>query len=193
MMSKLWGSLICISVVFALLGGKMEALSRAAGEGAASAVTLIISIAGMMCLWSGLMEVMRVNGISAGLARLLRPILRRLFGRDTERGGAMEPVSANISANLLGISNAATPFGIDAAKRLHALEPGPRASDALCMLVVVNSASIQLIPATVGALRSAAGAANPFDILPAVWASSAASVIVGIITAKLLSKAWSKK
>jgi spore maturation protein A len=103
---------------------------------------------------------------------------------------AMEAVSANVSANLLGLGNAATPLGIKAATEMSKQSRGGVATDDLCMLVVINTASIQLIPATVGALRAAAGAARPFDILPAVWLSSLASVTVGILAAKLLRRVW---
>lgn len=102
----------------------------------------------------------------------------------------MEAVSANISANLLGLGNAATPLGIRAAAEMAAAARGDTATDDMCTLVVMNTASIQLIPATVAAVRAAAGAANPFDILPAVWMASLSSVTVGILVAKLLKRLW---
>ena len=123
------------------------------------------------------------------LARLLRPILRRLFPDFAGDRGTMDTIAANVSANLLGLGNAATPLGLEAARRMSRRTPGV-ASDSLCMLVVCNTASIQLIPTTVAAVRMAAGSATPFDILPAVWVTSALSVATGILAAKLLSRLW---
>ena len=99
----------------------------------------------------------------------------------------MDTIAANVSANLLGLGNAATPLGLEAARRMSRRTPGV-ASDSLCMLVVCNTASIQLLPTTVASVRAAFGSAAPFDILPAVWISSLASVTVGLLTARLLSR-----
>ena len=130
---------------------------------------------------------MRRSGMAAGLSHLLRPVLRRLLpqaGRDEETLAAL---SANVSANLLGLGNAATPAGIQAARRM-AVGCGGTASDELCRLVVLNTASVQLLPTTVAAVRAGCGAAAPFDILPAVWISSLLSVSVGLLTARLLER-----
>jgi spore maturation protein A len=101
----------------------------------------------------------------------------------------MDAISANVSANLLGLGNAATPMGLEAARRMSQKTPGT-ASDALCMLVVCNTASIQLVPTTVATVRAAAGCQQPFDILPAVWLASGASICVGIVMCKLFSRLW---
>ena len=119
---------------------------------------------------------------------LLRPVLRRLWPDFAEDGETMDAIAANVSANLLGLGNAATPLGIRAARRMSRRSPGV-ASDALCLLVVCNSSSIQLIPATVASVRAAAGCAAPFDILPAVWMASGISVSVGILAAGLMGRA----
>ena len=132
------------------------------------------------------MEVMNVCGLSAGLARLFRPALQRLMTEACQDQETLAAVSANVSANLLGLGNAATPLGIQAARRM-ARGCGGAASDELCLLVVLNTASIQLLPATIASVRAAAGAESPFDILPAVWLASALSVTIGILTAKLLA------
>ena len=133
------------------------------------------------------MEIMNVCGLSAGLARLFRPLLRRLLPNASRDPETLAAVSANVSANLLGLGNAATPLGIRAARRM-ARGCGGTASDELCRLVVLNTASIQLIPATIASVRSAAGCKTPFDILPAVWLASALSVTVGLLAAWLLSQ-----
>ena len=132
------------------------------------------------------MEIMNVCGLSAGLARLFRPVLRRLMPEASRDEKTLAAVSANVSANLLGLGNAATPLGIQAARRM-ARGCGGTASDELCLLVVLNTASIQLLPATIASVRSASGAQAPFDILPAVWMASILSVTVGLLTAKLLA------
>lgn len=145
-------------------------------------------MAGVLCLWMGVMEVMQRAGLAEKLARLLPAILPRLFPDFAGDRGTMDTIAANVSANLLGLGNAATP-GAGGCRRMSRRTPGV-ASDSLCMLVVCNTASIQLIPTTVAAVRMAAGSATPFDILPAVWVTSALSVATGILAAKLLSRLW---
>ena len=187
-MTWVWCGMVLLSLVFGAASGRLDAVAAAALEGAQAAIQLSISMAGVLCLWSGVMEVMNVCGLSAGLARAFRPILRRLLPdacRDTE---TLAAVSANVSANLLGLGNAATPLGIRAACRM-ARGCGGVASDELCLLVVLNTASIQLIPATVASVRSAAGCRTPFDILPAVWLASVLSVSAGLLMARLLAAA----
>ena len=188
-MAWVWTGMVVVSVVCALLTGRGEEVAAASMEGAAAGVELCLSMAGVMCLWVGVMEAARRSGVLEGLSRLLRPVLRRLypdFARDRQ---VMDLVSANVSANLLGLGNAATPLGVEAARRMSLRTPG-RASDSLCMLIVCNTASIQLIPTTVAALRAAAGSQTPFDILPAVWLSSAISVAVGITAARVMARLW---
>ena len=180
--------MVVLSLVFGLLTGRLDAVADAAMDGAASAVELSVSMAGVLCLWSGVMEIMNACGLSAGLARAFRPILRRLMPRASRDEKTLAAVSANVSANLLGLGNAATPLGIQAARRM-ARGCGGVASDELCLLVVLNTASIQLLPATIASVRSASGCETPFDILPAVWLASALSVLVGVTAAKLLAAA----
>ena len=191
-MSLIWTGMVVISVVYGLLAGNGTAVAAAAVEGAAGAVELCITMAGVMCLWMGVMEVMKRCGLAEKLSRLLRPLLGRLYPDFRRDGETMDAISANVSANLLGLGNAATPLGIQAARRMARKSPGV-ASDSLCMLVVCNTASIQLLPTTVAAVRQGAGCATPFDILPAVWLASAVSVSVGILAARVMSKVWRVK
>ena len=188
-MTVLWAAMAAASVVCGLAAGRMEEVSAAALEGAAAAVELALSMAGAICLWSGVMEVMRRAGLAEKLTGLLRPVLRRLYPAFARDGAVMDDVAANVSANLLGLGNAATPLGLRAARRMARATPGV-ASDALCMLVVCNTASVQLLPTTVASVRAAAGCRTPFDILPAVWLASALSVAAGILAARLLAKVW---
>ena len=164
-------------------------MAVAALEGAAAGVELCLSMAGVLCLWMGVMEVMARSGLAEGLSRLLGPVLRRLYPDFAGDKRVMDTVSANVSANLLGLGNAATPLGLEAARLMAERTPGI-ASDSLCMLVVCNTASIQLIPTTVASIRAAAGCNTPFDILPAVWLASIVALTVGISAAKLFAKIW---
>ena len=192
-MTWIWTGMVVLSLVFGLFTGNLDAVADAAMDGAASAVELSVSMAGILCLWSGVMEIMNVCGLSAGLARAFRPILRRLMPQASRDEKTLAALSANVSANLLGLGNAATPLGLEAARKMSRRSPGVAsgcsgtASDELCLLVVLNTASIQLLPATIASVRSASGAQSPFDILPAVWLASALSVVVGVLTAKFLA------
>lgn len=185
-MTWVWTGMVTLSLVFGLLSGNLDAVSAAALEGARSAIELSLAMAGVLCLWSGVMEIMNACGLSAGLARLFRPVLRRLLPNACKDPETLAAVSANVSANLLGLGNAATPLGIRAARRM-AKGCGGVASDELCRLVVLNTASIQLIPATIASVRAAAGCETPFDILPAVWLASVLSVAAGLTAERLLS------
>ena len=186
-MAWVWTGMVALSLVFGVCTGRLDAVSNAALAVAASAIELSLSMAGALCLWSGVMEVMNVCGLSAGLARLFRPLLRRLLPDASRDSETLAAISANVSANLLGLGNAATPLGIRAARRM-AVGCGGTASDELCLLVVLNTASIQLLPATVASLRAALGCETPFDILPAVWLASVLSVSAGLLTARLFSR-----
>ena len=165
----------------------MGEVSGAALVGARAAVELCLSLAGVLCLWSGFMELLKQCGLERKLAALFRPVLRRLLPEASRDEETMAAVSGNLSANLLGLGNAATPLGIRAARRM-ALGAEGRASNELCRLVVLNTASVQLLPTTVSAVRAGCGAAAPFDILPAVWLSSLLSVTVGLLAARLLER-----
>ena len=188
-MTILWTGMVVLSILCGLATGQSAQVAAAAVEGTQAAVELCLSIAGMLCLWTGVMEIMRRSGLAEGLSRLLRPVLSALFPQVSKDRGVMDSISANVSANLLGLGNAATPLGIEAVRRMERKSPGT-ASDAMCMLVVCNTASIQLIPTTVASVRAAAGSSSPFDILPAVWLASALSVGVGIAACKLFARIW---
>ena len=191
-MSWIWGGMVILSLLFGAATGRIDAASEAALSGAQNAVELSLSMAGVLCLWSGIMEIMRVCGLTDGLARAFRPLMRRLLPEASRDSETLAAVSANVSANLLGLGNAATPLGIQAARRM-ARGCGGVASDELCRLVVLNTASIQLLPTTIASVRAAAGCKTPFDILPAVWLSSVLSVTAGLTAAWLLSLAGRRR
>ena len=188
-MSYIWSGLVILSFLWGFFHGNLSAVAAAALDGAQSALELSLSMAGILCLWSGVMEILNVCGLSRRIAALFRPLLRRLLPNASRDEETLAAVSANVSANLLGLGNAATPLGIRAAQRMAA-GCGGTASDELCRLVVLNTASVQLLPSTVAALRGGLGSAAPLDILPAVWLSSALSVTAGLACARVLGRVW---
>ena len=185
-MALVYVGALVVSLLCAAAGGRLGGLTAALLDGAGEGITLALRLAGPICLWCGLSKVMEATGATARLAGLLTPALSRLFPRAWSDRETREALSGNVAANLLGLGSAATPLGLRAAVRMA----GDRdaASDELCRLVVLNTASVQLIPATVAALRASLGAAVPLDILPAVWVTSLCSVAAGLLAAKLLSK-----
>ncbi|MBQ3275488.1 MAG: spore maturation protein A [Oscillospiraceae bacterium] len=185
-LAGIWTGMVCLALLFGSICGNGAAVGAAAMEGAAAAVELCLALAGPLLLWSALGELLRASGLAAGLARCLRPVLFRLYPSAREDPLLAEDLSCNLSANLLGLGNAATPPGIRAATRLRALSGSGDASDELCRLAVMNTASVQLLPLTVASLRAALGAAAPFDILPAVWLASLVSVTAGLLAERCL-------
>lgn len=164
----------------------MAALSAAALQGCGDAVQLVISLAGMLCLWCGVMNIAAKAGLTEALARLFRPLTRRLFPALDPAGDAMQAICMNLSANLLGLGNAATPFGLAAMHALQKQNPAPdTATDEMLLFVVLNTASLQLLPTTCAALRQQAGSAAPMEILPAVWLTSLGTISVGLLLAWL--------
>ena len=180
--------LFLLSVFFAATQGTMSSVSAAALSGASSAVELCLSMAGSLCLWNGVMTVLERSSLGFHLGRVLRVVLRRLFPKGGQDKETLTALSGNVSANLLGLGNAATPMGIAAVRRMKASAGQDFATDEMCRLIVLNTASIQLIPATVAAIRSQLGSGSPFDILPAVWLTSIASAGMGLAAAWVLGR-----
>lgn len=188
-MNYIWGSLILISIICAIITGRMPQLSDSILVGAQDAVTLSISMLGMMCLWTGLMKIAERSGITGVISRFFSPIISKLFPDYEKDSAAVKAICMNIAANLLGLGNAATPMGIVAMKEM-AKESKLKntANNSMIMFVVINTASIQLIPTLLTILRQKHGANSPFDILPAIWITSIIALVVGIISAKILEK-----
>ncbi len=188
LLSKIWMLFLVTSVLFGVITHRMESVTAAVTAGAEETVTLMLHLIGVMSLWSGMMELVSKSGLSNKIASLLRPALQKLFKEASNDNDAMEKVSANITANLLGLSNAATPIGLQAAERLHSLQKRTNHTDAVKMLILLNTTSIQIIPTTVAAIRAGYGAANPYDIMPAIWGASFASVAGVVFLAVLLRR-----
>lgn len=188
LMTYIWMGMVCAAVLWGAGAGTLDAVSAAVTSGAQSAVTLCVGLAGALMLWSALMELARRSGLLDALTRLLRPLLRRIYpSAFAAPDGGGDAIALNFTANLLGLGSAATPAGLRAAKAMAKRSSGA-ASDELCALVVMNTASVQLVPATVAAVRASLGSTVPFDILPCVWLASVCSVCAGLGAAKLLGR-----
>lgn len=183
-----------LSLIFAAVNGRMAELSESILTKSGEAVELVISLCGIMCFWCGLMRVAERAGLVEKLARLLSPVVCALF-RGIPRGSkAVGLITMNIAANILGLGNASTPLGIAAMRELSELENAHEyATDNMILLAVVNTASLQIIPATAAALRSANGAEQPFDILPCVWIVSVYAAAAAVISAKVMGAAARKR
>jgi len=190
-MGPVWTFLLVAALVAAAVTGRVADLTGAVAESAGRAVTLSLGLVGVMTLWLGLMRVAEAAGLVELLARLVRPVMRRLFPEVPDGHPAMGSMVANLASNLLGLANAATPFGVRAMQELETLNPRPgTASDAQALFCAMNTASLQLVPATVIGLRAAAGSRAPAEILGATLLASACGVVVAVAVAKLLARAW---
>jgi spore maturation protein A len=190
-MGAVWTFLVAAAVLAAAVNGRMAALTTAALESAGKAVTLSLGLAGAMALWLGLMRVAEEAGLVRAIAAAARPVLRRLFPAVPPEHPAMGAMVMNLSANVLGLGNAATPFGVKAMRELETLNPRPgTATDAQALFCALNTASLQLIPATVIALRAAAGSRAPAEIIGATIVASLCGVVAAALAATLLRRAF---
>lgn len=188
MLGWIFTAMVAVSILASAILGRSAALSGAVTAGAQKGVELILGMAGGICLWTAAGKLMDTAGFTGFLSKLLKPVLCKLFPEASEDPLLAGALSNNICANFFGLGNAATPMGIQAAKRLATGKTV--ATDSLCRLIVLNSASIQLIPATVAAIRGSLGCPTPFDILPAVWITSLCSAGLGLLAAWMLGKVF---
>ena len=183
-MSYIFSAMIIISIICGIVTGNIDKTISAAFEGADYAVKTLISIAGVMCFWTGFLSIAQKSGASVFVEKLLSPFINWLFKGESEK--AREYISMNMTANILGMGNAATPMGIKAMEELektNKLKDKP--SKSMCILVAMNTASIQLIPTTVLSLRAASGSQNPAEIIPLIWLASAGGFLAAVMAAKL--------
>ena len=189
MLGKIYGIICLLALLFGIWNGNAAALGGAVIDGAAGAVQVTLSLCGMMCLWCGMMEVLREAGAIRRLSRLLRPLLRLIFPRAAQTGEGLEEISANVSANLLGIGNAATPMALRAMEQLQKHNPKPdRASAEQITLAGLNTASVSLIPANLLALRRAAGSPQPYAIMVPVWIVSVVCAALAVVLTRLIGR-----
>ncbi len=188
MLGYIWLGMIVSSFLCSFFTGRTDQVAAAVTQGADKGVRLLISMAGVMCLWTGIMKIADKSGITGNISRFLRPVLSRLMPDYPADSEAMKAISANITANFLGLGNAATPLGIKAMKEMQRNNRlGDKANPSMIMFVVINTASLQLIPTTCAALRAAAGSTDPYSILPQVWIASSCALAAGITAVKAAS------
>ena len=188
-MNYIWSFMIVVSLVFGIINGNAQEVLMAGLSGAGEAVTVCLGFAGMMCFWSGVLALAEKSGVSGILAKFLSPVLARIFGKDSP---ALPHIAMNVTANILGMGNAATPAGICAMKELDRENNSEYPNRKMAVFAVMNTASIQLIPSTVASMRAAAGSGVPFDIMIPVWITSAVSLAAAAMAALYNSSLRSK-
>ncbi len=181
MMNYIWAGMIVLSFFSAITQGNMQELSDSVMQGATDAINLSLRLLGIMCLWGGLMKIAEKSGLTNALCKLLSPLLKLIFPKIDIKSPTAQAISMNMTANLLGLGNAATPFGIEAMKRLNAQNPNKGvATNDMVKLVVLNTASLRIIPTTVAMFRQEHGAQVPMDIMPAALITSIVALTIGM-------------
>ena len=189
MLNYIWPILILISFIYAIFSGNIQNLNSSIFESLESVITLSMTLVGTMCLWCGLMEIVKNTSLMKKLIKILRPILNWLFPESKNNEEAMKNISINTISNILGLGNASTPAGIKAMESLQKENTNKqRLSNSMLMLIVLNTTSIELIPTTVIAIRTSLNAQNPTDIIIPIWISTIIGTLVGIISTKVLIK-----
>ena len=190
MLNKIWPAFLIISFVYAIFTGKLLEVNNSIFESTSSAIELCLTLIGTMCLWCGMIKIAMETSLVDKLIKLLRPILRKLFPEIDEKDEVYKEISMNIIANLLGLGNAATPLGLKAMKSLQKENKNKQElSNSMAILIVLNTASIQLIPTTVIAIRTTLGSQNPTEMLVPIWIVTAIAATSAIISAKIFIKA----
>jgi spore maturation protein A len=189
MLNYIWLALVILAVVIGGINGKIEAVTKAAIDSAGGAVTIAIGLIGVMTLWLGIVKIAEESGLMKVLARFIAPVLRWLFPEVPRDHPAMGSMLMNIAANMLGLSNAATPLGLKAMEDLEKLNPHPGvATNAMCMFLTINTANVQLIPATMISLMASAGSRNPTAIIGTTIAATLVALTVGVTVAKVCER-----
>ena len=191
MLNILWPIFIIISFIYAILNGRVELVNNSIFESTKQAVELTISLLGTICLWNGIMQIASKTKMVNNLTNILSPILKRLFPDIKRNDKAYEEITMNMIANIMGLGNAATPLGLKAMKSMQ--EKNNRKdtlTNSMAMFIVINTASIQLIPTTVIAIRSTLGSNNPTAMIVPVWIATVCAAIGAVISAKLLMKKY---
>jgi spore maturation protein A len=189
MLNVLWIGLVLISIVLGVVNGTTAEVVASITSSCKTAVNIAIGLVGVMTLWLGLMKVAESAGLVGFLARAMRPVLKWLFPSVPEDHPAMGAMMMNMAANMLGLGNAATPFGLKAMEHLQALNPsGKTATNAMCTFLAINTSSIQLIPITAIAILAATGDPNPTRIIFPVLLATACSTIAAVTAVKVLEK-----
>lgn len=192
-MNYIWGAMMIFSFFAALFSGNMQELSDSVVNGGQDAINLVIKLTGMMCLWGGIMKIAEKAEITKIICNFLSPLFSLLYKDVDKKSETARAMSMNITANLLGLGNAATPLGLEAMRRMQEANPDKDiATDDMVVFVVMNSAAMRLIPTTVATLRTQFGSNSPMEIMPATWLSTLLSLTAGVVTAKVISKIFSQ-
>lgn len=189
MLNVIWSVLIVVSVIYGIATGRGAEVGNAFFDGASSCVSFIIKTGSVMVMWQAMLNIAEKGGLSKKLADLLAPVICRLFDNVRKGSRSAMLIANNVTANMLGLSNAATPMGMEAMKELSKKSLHGTATDDMCLLAVINSASLQLIPSTLIAMRSANQSASPGEITVPIWIVSALTVTFAVIMAKAMQKA----
>lgn len=189
MMNYIWAALFVLSLFFGIVNNKISEVTGGLLSGGKNAVDLALILLGAICVWGGIMKIAERSGLTHVISRMLRPLTSLIFPGLSSKSESINAISMNMTANLLGLGNAATPFGLLAMAELQKINPlKQRASNYMVTFVVLNTASLQLIPTTVAVIRGNHGAASPFDILPSVWVASIVSLTVALIASRIFCK-----
>ena len=189
MLNIIWPIFIIISVIYAIVAGRIDEVNQSIFESVKSAVELSITFLGTICLWNGIMKIAQETTLIEKLTKMLKPILRFLFPELKEKEKVKKEIALNIIANILGLGNAATPLGLNAMKKMQEEnQEKDRLSDSMVMFIVLNTASMQLIPTTVISIRSSLGSNNPSSIIIPVWIATIVAAVVGICGVKIILK-----
>lgn len=190
MMNYLLPLMLVFSLFCAIATGKISELSASVVTGGTDAISLAIKLAGVICLWNGLTAIAQKSGLTALICRILSPFLNLLFPKLKDKK-AKESIAMNVTANFLGLGNAATPLGLEAMKRLQEVNPTPeKATNEMVRFVVINSAAVHLVPTTIALLRSEYGSSSPMEILFPALATSITALSAGILATQLLKKVF---
>lgn len=188
MINYIWFGMIALSVVSAAVNGQLPELSGAVMDGASDAVKLSITLLGSMCAWLGFLRIAERAGLTGLLARGFSPIIDRLFPDYRNDEKLKGKICMNLSANLLGLGNAATPLGLSAMKAMAEKSPEKMPSRGMILFVVINTASLQLLPVNMAAMRASCGSSAPFGVLPEIWVTSLGALITAVAACKLLER-----
>lgn len=194
MMNYVWPVLVIFAFISSIITGNMAALSQSVIQGGQDAVSLLLKLISMLCLWGGIMEIAEQSGVTKAFSKLLYPIMRLIFPKLKKEQYALEAISMNVTANILGLGNAATPLGLEAMRRLQLINADTAvASDEMVVFVVMNTAAMHIIPTTVATLRGQYGSKSPMEIMPAAILTSFCALFVAITTAKIGNRLRKRK
>ncbi len=189
MLNFIWPIFIIVSFAYAILNGRISDVNNSVFNSTKSAVDLSISLLGTTCLWTGIMQIASSTNIVKHLSKILNPIMKKLFPDIKKEEKVHKEITMNIIANIMGLGNAATPLGLKAMKSMQTKNKDKnKLSNSMCMFIVLNTASIQLIPTTVIAIRSSLGSNNPTAMIIPVWIATICAATAAVLSAKLLMK-----